>query len=57
MKKIPSWIILKYDSDPNYYKCERCEAVREVHLPAPIDDVIKQAQAFAESHKYCKEKK
>ena len=54
MKKIPKWIFIKYDVKPNEYVCQRCGARREVHLPAPIADVAKQAEAFAESHKYCK---
>ena len=54
MKKIPKWITLKYDVTPNVFVCERCHTVREVHLPAAIDDVVKQSEAFAESHKYCK---
>ena len=58
MKKIPRWIFLKYDQDPNYFLCKCCGGTRPVHLPAAIDDVVKQSEAFAESHKYCnKEKK
>lgn len=57
MKKIPEWIILKYDVTPNQYVCQRCGARREVYLPATIDDFVKQGEAFAESHKHCKDKK
>jgi len=57
MKKIPEWIIVKYNVRPQIFYCSRCGGSRELHLPAPIDDFVKQAEAFAESHKYCKEKK
>jgi len=57
MKKIPKWIALKYDESPNQLWCRRCGEKREMHLPASIDDAIKQGEAFAESHKFCKEKK
>lgn len=56
MKKIPKWIFIKYDRKPNCFYCERCGATRESHLPAPIDDVAKQAEAFSESHKFCKDR-
>nr|MBC8360908.1 hypothetical protein [Candidatus Desulfatibia profunda] len=55
MKKIPKWITLKYDITPNVFECERCGEKREVYLPAAIDDFVLQGQAFAETHKYCKE--
>jgi hypothetical protein len=54
-KKIPNWVLLKYDIQPPVFMCERCGAKREAHLPAAIDDFVKQGKAFAESHKYCKE--
>ena len=53
-KKIPDWIKLKYDVQPPVFMCERCGATRECHLPAAVDDVVKQGYAFADSHKYCK---
>jgi len=52
--KIPDWIIIKYDVQPPVLVCERCSETRELHLPAAVDDVVKQAQAFAEGHKFCK---
>uniref|UniRef100_A0A6M3IM62 Uncharacterized protein n=1 Tax=viral metagenome TaxID=1070528 RepID=A0A6M3IM62_9ZZZZ len=55
-KKIPDWIKLKYDVQPPVFECERCGVTRELHLPAAIDDALKQGQAFAESHKFCQEK-
>ena len=33
MKKIPDWIKLKYDVQPNVFECERCGKTRQVHLP------------------------
>jgi len=53
LKKLPTWIVLKGNIPPQF-KCERCGDTRPVYLPAAIDDVLKQGQAFAESHKYCK---
>lgn len=54
--KIPAWIYVKYDVQPPIFLCERCGQTRPVHLPAGIgDDAQKQAEAFAEGHKYCKE--
>lgn len=55
--RIPKHIILDYSKQPNELKCIFCGKTRVVHLPAPIDDFVKQGEAFAESHKYCKEKK
>jgi len=55
MPKIPNWIFLEAKIQPPRFKCDRCGAGREVHLPAPIEDFKKQGQAFTESHKYCKE--
>ncbi len=54
MKKIPAWIYIKYDKQPAYFLCERCKSEREVHMPAAIDDVLKQSEAFAETHRICK---
>ena len=53
MKKIPDYIILKYDQEPQIMACNKCGGYRKVHLPAAVDDFIKQAEAFAESHKWC----
>jgi len=55
MKKIPEWILIKYDVKPPLFSCSRCGATRELHLPAAIDDFAKQSEAFAESHRNCKE--
>ena len=57
MKKIPGWIIIKYDVKPPIFLCKRCGAVRDVYLPAAVDDLMKQAEAVAQSHKYCMEDK
>ena len=57
MKKIPKWIIFKFDIKPNVFMCDRCGATREAHLPAAVSDFTRQAEAFSESHKYCKEHK
>jgi hypothetical protein len=54
MKKIPKWIFIKYDVKPPLFICSMCGEPRELHLPAPISDVLKQAEAFAESHMNCK---
>jgi len=54
MKPISKHIILDYSKQPSEYVCERCGARRQVNLPAAIDDFVKQGEAFAESHKYCK---
>ena len=56
MKKIPKYIILDYSKQPSEFVCENCGERRQIHLPAVIDDVVKQGEAFAESHKYCKPK-
>ena len=55
MKNIPEHIILDYNKQPTMMICKNCGEKRELHLPALVDDVIKQAQAFGESHKDCKE--
>ena len=54
MEKIPVHIILDYRKFPNELHCVNCGASRELHLPAPISDVSKQAEAFTESHRFCK---
>jgi hypothetical protein len=54
MKKIPKYIYLDYSKQPSKMVCKHCGESRELHLPALIDDALKQAQAFAESHKMCK---
>ena len=54
MKKIPKHIILDYNKQPPEFLCVNCGGRRQLHLPVPIDDFIKQGEAFAESHKYCK---
>lgn len=56
MKNIPKYIILDYSKQPPMMVCQNCGEKRELHLPALIDDFIKQAQAFGKSHKDCKEK-
>ena len=55
MKKLPKWIDLRYDTHPPYFKCNRCGVERIACLPAAIDDFLKQGEAFAEGHKFCKE--
>lgn len=57
MKKISGWIFIKYDVKPALFNCSKCGANRELHLPASISDVSKQAEAFAESHRFCTEAK
>jgi hypothetical protein len=57
MKKITKHIKLDYSKRPNEFFCENCGGRRELHLPALIDDVVKQGEAFAESHRYCKNQK
>jgi hypothetical protein len=52
--KIPAWINVKCDVQPPLLKCERCGETRDIHIPAAMDDFIKQGEAFSESHKYCK---
>jgi len=54
-KKIKPWITLKFDVIPNLMVCDRCGSTRELHLPAAIDNVTRQMEAFSESHKSCKE--
>ena len=54
MKKIPIHIMLDYSKQPPESVCKNCGARRQVHLPAAIDDFIKQCEAFCESHKDCK---
>ena len=56
MKKIPKHIILDYHKQPPEYVCKNCGDRRQLHLPAEISDFIKQGEAFAESHRYCKNK-
>jgi hypothetical protein len=55
MKKIPEHIILDYSEKPPKFICVYCGATRELRLPAMIDDVVRQHEAFAGSHKYCKQ--
>jgi len=57
MKKIPRWIFLNYEKQPPVMVCKCCGESREIHLTAAANDFIKQAEAFAESHKYCNVKK
>lgn len=52
--KIPKWIILKYDVQPPEFTCLNCGEKRIAHLPASITDFVKQGEAFAYSHKFCK---
>lgn len=54
MKKIPKHIMLDYSKTPCEHLCMNCGDRRPLHLPASIDDVIKQFEAFAESHRHCK---
>lgn len=54
--KIPKYIILDYSRTPHELLCENCGKRRELHLPASIADVAKQSEAFAESHKFCKQR-
>ena len=54
-KKLLKWVHIKYDVTPPVLECARCQHTREFHLPASIDDVAKQSEAFCESHKKCKE--
>jgi len=54
MKRIPKHIVLDYSKQPHSYVCKNCGARRQIHLPAAIDDFVKQGEAFSESHKYCK---
>lgn len=56
MKKIPEHIFLDYSKQPPEYLCANCGGRRTLHIPASIADFIKQGEAFAESHRYCKEK-
>jgi hypothetical protein len=53
MKKIPKHIILNHEIQPPVFQCTICGITRAVHLPAAVDDFLKQIEAFAESHKYC----
>jgi hypothetical protein len=55
--KIPNWVVLKYDVKPNVFECVRCGATREAHMPASIDGFMKQGEAFAEDHRFCKKEK
>jgi len=54
MKRYPKYIVLDYSKQPPEFVCEKCGEKRELHLPAAIDDVVKQGEAFAISHQYCK---
>jgi hypothetical protein len=33
--------------------CTRCEGVREINMPAKIDDIIKQMDSFRDAHVSC----
>lgn len=55
--KIPYWINVNYNTTPPVFECTRCKATRELHFPAPINDVEKQSEAFCVYHKYCKERR
>lgn len=54
-KKLLKWVNIRYDVTPPVLECVRCKGTREFHLPASIDDVVKQSEAFCESHKKCKD--
>ena len=54
MKNPPKHIILDYTNDPSEFVCVNCGAKRQLHLPAAINDVVRQAEAFVETHKHCK---
>jgi hypothetical protein len=54
MKNPPKHIVLDYSKDLNELVCKNCGDRRPLYLPASINDVVKQGEAFAESHKYCK---
>ena len=56
MKRIPKHIILDYNKQPSEFVCENCGARRTVFLPAATEDILKQGEAFSESHKFCKPK-
>ena len=51
--KILDWIILEDNVQPPTMKCLRCGATRELHIPATITDVLKQAAGFADTHRFC----
>jgi len=54
MKRIPKHIYVDYSVQPARLWCKHCGEHRALQLPATIEDAIKQGEAFAESHKYCK---
>ncbi|NUN52201.1 MAG: hypothetical protein HUU06_05360 [Planctomycetaceae bacterium] len=54
-KKSPDWLVLDYAVQPPLLTCRRCGATRTLHLPAAVDDVVLQTEAFGKSHLYCKE--
>lgn len=55
-KKIPDWIHVDFHERPPLIVCTRCNGSRSLYLPAAMVDVILQGRAFAESHKFCKDK-
>lgn len=54
-KKLPTWILLDYSQQPPRFRCGRCDATRVLQLPALVEDVGLQADAFAEGHRGCAE--
>ena len=50
MKRTPCWVVLRYTGKPTWV-CNRCKVERPAFMPASTRDVIKQGEAFSESHK------
>ena len=46
---IPVYIV----ADKNNVICRRCKKTRVIVLPASVNDVVLQMQAFGESHRNC----
>jgi hypothetical protein len=52
--KIPDWIVIDTTKKEGDFLCKRCLEIRVPIIPCAIDDFVKQAEAFAETHKFCK---
>lgn len=56
-KMKPSWVVLKYDEQPNRMLCERCKESVVTPMPCRLDTASEIFKAFLKVHKKCKESK
>lgn len=50
-----SWIVLKYDVNPNEMVCERCKGKQVLpEGPISVNMLLAMMKSFQKSHKHCK---